>query len=65
MIVIIIYLFATIKQTQVVCEKTKIFDDDVRLEERVVATLDRKNIEMLNVTKNVILPEKTKIKKEK
>ena len=58
MIVIIIYLFATIKQTQVVCEKTKIFDDDVRLEERVVATLDGKNIEMLNVTKNVILPEK-------
>lgn len=58
MIVIIIYLFATIKQTQVVCEKTKVFDDDVKLEENIVATLDGKSIEKLDVTKRIILPDK-------
>lgn len=58
MIVIIIYLFATIKQTQVICEKVKTFDSDIRLEERIVSTLDGKSIRGISVTKTIILPDK-------
>lgn len=58
MIVIIIYLFATIKQSQVVCEKVRMFDSDIRLEERIVSTLDGKSIKGISVTKTIILPDK-------
>lgn len=57
-IVIIIYLFVTIKQSEVVCEKTMVYDADFRLEERIVSTLDGKNIRKMDVTKKVILPSK-------
>lgn len=57
-IVIIIYLFATIKQSQVVCEKVRTFDSDIRLTERIVTTLDGKSIKELNVTKTIDLPDK-------
>lgn len=57
-ILIMIYLFATIKQSQVVCEKDKVFDSDIRLEERIVSTLDGKSIRELSVTKTIILPDK-------
>lgn len=58
MIIIVIYLFATIKQTQVVCENVKVFDSDIKLEERIVAMLDGKSIRELNVTKTITLPDK-------
>ncbi len=58
MIVIIIYLFATIKQTEVICEKSKMMDADIRLSEKIVSTLDGKSIKNLVVTKKIILPEK-------
>ena len=57
-IVIIIYLFATIKQTEVSCEKTKIFDANIRLTENVVTTMDSKKIDKINVKKTIVLPEK-------
>lgn len=58
MIVIIIYLFATIKQSQVVCEKVRTFDSDVRLEEKIVSTLDGKSIKEISIVKIITLPDK-------
>ena len=57
-ITIMVYLFATIKQTEVVCDKTTVYDADVKVIENVVATLDGKEITNLNVSKKIILPEK-------
>lgn len=57
-IAVIVFLFARIKQTEVVCEKTYNFDSGISLKEKVVATLDGKEINKLNVTKTIILPEK-------
>jgi hypothetical protein len=56
-LVIVIYLFATIKQTEVVCDKTVYFDSDIRLTERVVSVTDGKKISSLEVTKTIVLPE--------
>lgn len=58
LIVIIIYLFATLKQSQVVCEKVRVFDANIRLEERIVSTLDGKSIKGISVTKIITLPDK-------
>ncbi len=58
MIVVIVYLFSSIKQTQVTCEKVTVFDSDVRLTEEVVADMDGKKIEGLTVTKVIVLPDK-------
>ena len=58
MIIIIIYLFATIKQTQVTCEKNNVMDSDIRLNEKVVSLLDGKSIKKIIVTKKIVLPEK-------
>jgi len=57
-IVIMVYLIANIKQTEVVCEQTKVFDGDVRLKEIVTTTLDGKKITNLSVGKTIILPNK-------
>ena len=55
---IIVYLFATIKQTQVTCVKNNLFDDNIRVNEEVTAVIDNKRIDELSVTKTIILPEK-------
>ena len=55
---IIVFLFARIKQTEVICEKTYNFDSGISLNEKVIATLDGKEINKLDVTKTIILPEK-------
>ena len=55
---VIVYLFTTIKQTEVVCERTYLFDSNIYLKEHVVATIDGKKIEKLEVQKTIILPEK-------
>lgn len=55
---IIVFLFARIKQTEVVCEKIYNFDSGISLKEKVVATLDGKEINKLDVTKTILLPEK-------
>lgn len=57
-ILVMVYLFANIKQTQVTCEKKYTFDSDVRLSEEVVATLDGKKITDLSVTKVFVFSEK-------
>lgn len=55
---VIVYLFATIKQTEVVCEKTYTYDSNIFLKEHVVATIDGKKIDKLDIQKTIILPEK-------
>ena len=55
---IIVYLFATIKQTEVTCIKSNLYDDEIRLNEQITATIDGKKIEKLNVVKTIILPDK-------
>lgn len=57
-IAVIVFLFTRIKQTEVVCEKTYNFDSGISLNEKVVATLDGKEINKLDVTKTIMLPEK-------
>jgi len=57
-IAVIVFLFARIKQTEVVCEKTYSFDSGISLKEKIVATLDGKEINKLDVTKTILLPEK-------
>ena len=43
-IIIMVYLFTTIKQSEIVCEKTKIFDSNVRLKEELVSVTDEMKI---------------------
>ena len=57
-IAVIVFLFARIKQTEVICEKTYNFDSGISLNEKVVATLNGKEIDKLDVTKTIVLPEK-------
>lgn len=57
-IAIIVYLFTSIKQSEVTCEKTRTFDGDIRLVERLVAVTDGKEIDSMRLTKTIILPEK-------
>jgi len=57
-IAVMVYLFTRIKQTEVICEKTYNFDSGISLKEKVVATLDGKEIDKLDVTKTILLPEK-------
>lgn len=57
-ILIIVYLFATIKQSQVTCERNNLFDEDIRYNEKVTAVIDGKKIDELIVEKTIILPEK-------
>ena len=54
-IAVIVYLFARIKQTEVICEKTYNFDSGISLKEKVVATLDGKEIDKIDVTINIPL----------
>ena len=57
-IVIIVYFFATIKQTYVTCDKVRTFDGDIQVSEHVVSSLDGKEITRLAVTKKITLPDK-------
>ena len=57
-IVIIIFLFMNIKQSQVVCEMTTNFEGDIRLYEEIIATMDGKRITEMNITKMIVLPPK-------
>ena len=57
-IIILVYLFANIKQKQVVCEKVKRFEGDVLLKENLVTTFDGNKITAMTVTKTITLPEK-------
>ena len=54
-IVIIVYLFANLKQSQVTCEKTKSFDQDIRIKEELVAGTDGKKVNSISLKKTIIL----------
>lgn len=55
---IVIYLFTTIKQEEVVCEKSKSYDSNIVVNEYVVSKTDGKKITNLYVRKKIILPDK-------
>ena len=57
-ILIIVYLFTTIKQTEVVCDYNRTFDADVRLSEEIKAKIDGKKIKRLTIVKDITLPPK-------
>lgn len=57
-IAIIVYLFVTIEQSEVTCEKTKLFDGDIRLTEKLIAITDGKEINSMKLTKAIVLPER-------
>ena len=57
-IVIIVYFFVTIKQTEVVCYKSNLYDGDIRIAEEIHTMLDGKRITSMVLTKTFILPDK-------
>ncbi len=57
-IMIIVSFFVNIKQTIVVCEKTKRFDKNVLLAERIISKIDGKKINELQITKTIFLTNK-------
>ena len=57
-IVIIVYFFVTIKQTEVVCNKTNLYDGNIQIAEEIHTMLDGKKITGMNLTKTFILPDK-------
>lgn len=58
MIVVIIYLFATVEQPLVVCEKRNVNDLDIVVSEVLETTLDGNEIRKMALVKTVILPDK-------
>lgn len=52
-IIIIIYLFMNIKQSKIVCEKTREFDGGFSVNEVIESTTDGKKINSLKVTKTI------------
>ena len=58
LIVIIIYLFATVEQPLVVCEKKVTDDLDITVSEVLETTLDGKEIKKMVLVKTIILPDK-------
>ena len=57
LISIIIYLFATIKQPYVECSKTETTEQGIQIAENLKVTLSSNNIENMDLTKTIILPE--------
>lgn len=57
-IIIIVYLFMSIKQTEVICSKSYQYDSNIRLSEELVATTDGKKITHMTLTKTIVLPDK-------
>ena len=57
-ILIIVYLFATINQTEVICNRTRMFDGDVKVSEEVNTIIDGKKITEMAVVKTIVLPSK-------
>ena len=57
-IIIIISLFVSIKQTEVICSNSTSFDSGIKLDEKIVAEIDGKKISSMEVTKIIYLSEK-------
>ena len=58
MLIIVVYLFATLQQDKVVCEKSTNFDNGVTLKESVQATIDNGSISNIHLVKKIVLPKK-------
>lgn len=58
MIIIIIYLFATLQQDKVECEKTTTYDNGVKLTENITSTIDSNSISNIHLVKRITLPDK-------
>ena len=58
MIIIIIYLFVTLQQDKVTCEKTTTYDNGVSLTENITSVIDNNSISNLHVVKKITLPDK-------
>lgn len=57
LIVIIIYLFATVKQPLIVCDRNIKDDLGITISESLETTIDGNKIEKMVLTKTIILPE--------
>ena len=57
LIIIIIYLFANIKQPYVVCTKETTNDLGIEINENIQVTLDGNKIQKMDLTKTLIFPE--------
>ena len=57
LIMIIIYLFATVEQPLVVCEKKNKNDLDITVSERLETTLDSNEIRKMVLVKTIVLPD--------
>lgn len=57
MIIIVIYLFATLQQEKVVCQKTTLFDNNIKLVETVTSTIDSGKISSIHLVKKFVLPD--------
>ena len=55
-ILIIVYLFVTIKQTEVICNRVQSFDKDIKVSEDINAIIDGKKINGITVVKTIVLP---------
>lgn len=58
MIIIIIYLFATLQQDKVECEKTSTYDNGVKLTENITSIVDSNSISNIHLVKRITLPER-------
>jgi len=58
MIIIIIYLFATLQQDKVECEKTTTYDNGVKLTENITSIVDSNSISNIHLVKRITLPER-------
>ena len=58
MIIIMVYFFANIRQTEVICSKYQVFSNDIHLNERIISKMDGKEITDITVKKEITLPEK-------
>lgn len=57
-IAIIVYLFVNLKQSEISCDKTKTFDGNIRLTERLLVVTDGKEINSMRLSKTIVLPDK-------
>ena len=55
-ILIIVYLFTTIKQTEIICNRVRPFDKDVKVTEDINTIIDGKKITGITVVKTIVLP---------
>lgn len=58
LIVIIIYLFASVEQPYVTCSKSITDETEIRIVEEVSIEIDGNKIDEMNLTKTIVLPEK-------